>query len=63
MHRMTTPRVDALGDARRALRGMELAIRKARFDRAGVPQPNDAAAQKARRLPTVARARNLRGAG
>lgn len=49
MHPMTPPRVDAFTDARRALRGMELAIRKARFNRSG-PPPGDAASPKARRL-------------
>lgn len=63
MHQMSTPRVDAIGDARRALRGMELAIRKARFQRAGLSQSPDAPPQKARRLPSVGRARNLRLAG
>lgn len=63
MHYMKTNRVDALADARRALRGMELAIRKARFDRAGVPQASDTIPAKARRLPATDRAGNLRQAG
>lgn len=63
MHHMKTTRVDALADARRALRGMELAIRKARFDRAGVPATSDSRPAKARRLPAIGRARDLRQAG
>jgi hypothetical protein len=60
MHRMNTTRVDALAEARQALRGMELAIRKARFNRAGTPAENTPH-QKARRLPAL-RARDLRSA-
>jgi hypothetical protein len=62
MPRMSNTRVDAVAEARRALRGMELAIRKARFHRVG-PPADDAAPLKARRLPAVTRALNLRKAG
>jgi hypothetical protein len=63
MHHMKTTRVNALADARRALRGMELAIRKARFHRAGVPQVIDSLPAKARRLPAIGRARDVRQSG
>ncbi len=60
MHRMNTTRVDALAEARQALRGMELAIRKARFNRGGTPAEKTSQ-QKARRLPTL-RGRDVRRA-
>ncbi|MDP6478637.1 MAG: hypothetical protein QGI75_01185 [Phycisphaerales bacterium] len=59
---MSSTRVDALAEARRALRGMELAIRKARFHRAG-PLTEDAPPLKARRSSAITRACNLRKAG
>jgi hypothetical protein len=34
MQRMSKPRVDAISQARKALRGMELAIRRAKYNRA-----------------------------
>ena len=37
MQRISKPRVDAIAQARKALRGMELAIRRAKYNRATKP--------------------------